>query len=134
MSPSLENRHPTLHALLWRPPGRGPFPAILLNHGSGRTQEELQRLGPYETQAEALDLRAVVLFSAAGYSWDRSAELRARLLAAAARVQAPVFLIHAENDYSVNPGKSLNARLAQLGKSHFLNVFAFLDEQMTRAH
>jgi len=25
----------TLHALLWRPPGRGPFPAILLNHGSG---------------------------------------------------------------------------------------------------
>lgn len=25
----------TLLALLWRPPGRGPFPAILLNHGSG---------------------------------------------------------------------------------------------------
>ena len=24
----------TLHALLWRPLGRGPFPAILLNHGS----------------------------------------------------------------------------------------------------
>ena len=27
----------TLHAMLWRPQGRGPFPAVLLNHGSGRT-------------------------------------------------------------------------------------------------
>jgi hypothetical protein len=26
----------TLHAMLWRPQGRGPFPGILLNHGSGR--------------------------------------------------------------------------------------------------
>jgi len=43
-----------LHALLWRPPGRGPFPAILFNHGSGRTPEELQRRGPYETEAQAL--------------------------------------------------------------------------------
>ena len=43
-----------LHALLWRPKGRGPFPAVLLTHGSGRTREELQRLGPYEQQAETL--------------------------------------------------------------------------------
>ena len=44
----------TLHAWLWRPPGRGPFPAVLLNHGSGRTREELERLGPYEGQAGTL--------------------------------------------------------------------------------
>src|SRR5947209_14930769 len=44
----------TVHALLWHPKGRGPFPAILCNHGSGRTREELQRLGPYEGQAETL--------------------------------------------------------------------------------
>src|SRR5262245_30909331 len=25
----------TLRALVWRPPGRGPFPAVLFNHGSG---------------------------------------------------------------------------------------------------
>jgi dienelactone hydrolase len=43
-----------LHALLWRPQGRGPFPAALLNHGSGRTREELKQLGPYERQADAL--------------------------------------------------------------------------------
>lgn len=28
-----------LHALLWRPDGRGPFPAVLFNHGSGNTVE-----------------------------------------------------------------------------------------------
>jgi len=44
----------TLHALLWRPQGRGPFLAILLNHGSGRTREELERLGPNEGQAKIL--------------------------------------------------------------------------------
>jgi dienelactone hydrolase len=212
----------TLRALLWRPSGRGPFPAILLNHGSGRTQEQLNRLGPYENQAEILgpvfarhgyvflfpfrrgvgmsadqgesaielmdrefaargqdarnalqlqllehrelddatealnylrhrpevdanriavvahsfggsltilqaakerDLRAVVIFSGAGYSWDRSAELRARLLAAAAEIHAPCFFIHAANDYSVNPGTALDARLAELGKPHRLKIY-----------
>jgi len=212
----------TLHALLWRPQGRGPFPAILLNHGSGRTREELERLGPYEGQAEILgpvfarhgyvflfpfrqgvglsadqgrsaidlmnsefaahgqdarnalqlrllenrelsdaaaglaflrglrevdarkvaivahsfggsltilqaerepDLRAVIIFSGAGYSWDRSPELRARLLTAAAHIRAPVFFIHAANDYSVTPGKALDSRLEQLGKPHRLKIY-----------
>jgi dienelactone hydrolase len=35
-----------LHAMIWRPQGSGPFPAILLNHGSGRSREQLERLGP----------------------------------------------------------------------------------------
>jgi carboxymethylenebutenolidase len=247
----------TLHALLWRPQGRGPFPAILLNHGSGRTPEELKLLGPYEQQADILgpvfarhgyvflflfrrgvglsadqginavdmmnsefsahgqearnklqlqllehremgdaltglaflrarpdvdprnvavvghsfggsltllmaerepNLRAVVIFSGVGYSWDRSPELRARLLAAVAHIGMPVFFIHAANDYSVAPGKTLDARLRQLGKPHLLkiyppigrtaddghafpvlgvhiwepDVFAFLDEHMRR--
>jgi carboxymethylenebutenolidase len=212
----------TLHALLWRPQGQGPSPAILLNHGSGRTREELDRLGPYEGQAETLgpvfarhgyiflflfrpgvglsadqgasaidlmnrefaahgqearnalqlqllenrelkaaaaglaflrersdvdarkiaivahsfggsltilqaekepDLRALVIFSGAGYSWDRSPELRTRLLAAVAHVRAPVFFVHAANDYSLNPGKALDTRLAQLGKPHRLKIY-----------
>ena len=246
-----------LHALLWRPHGHGSFPAILLNHGSGRTREQLEKLGPYEGQAEILgpvfarhgyvflflfregvglsteqgtsaidlmnselaargqdarnalqlrllenrelsdataglgflrglpevdghrvavvghsfggsltllqaerepNLRALVIFSGAGYSWDRSPELRARLLAAATHIHAPVFFIHAANDYSTNLGKALDARLEQLGKPHRLkiyppightpddghnfpllglsiwepDVFAFLDEQMAR--
>jgi len=44
----------TLRALLCHPPDKGPFPAILLNHGSGRSREELERLGPYEQQANIL--------------------------------------------------------------------------------
>jgi len=253
----IPNGSVTLRALLWRPQGRGPFPAVLLNHGSGRSREELERLGPYEWQADVLgpvfarhgyvflylfrrgvglsadqgdnavvlmnrefaahgqearnalqlrllettemsdalsgltflralpgvdardvavighsfggsltllmaerepDLRAVVIFSGAGYSWDRSPELRARHLAAVAHTAAPIFFIHAENDYSLASGKALDARLQQLGKPHRLkiyppightvddghaflylgvniwepDVFAFLDEHMRR--
>ena len=253
----VHNESAILHALLWYPQGRGPFPAVLLNHGSGRTREELERLGPYERQADALgpvfarhgyvflylfrrgvglsadqganavdlmnsefaahgqearnalqlrllengelsaalsglaflralpkvdardvavighsfggsltlllaerepNLRAVVVFSGAGYSWDRSAQLRARLLEAGARIAAPVLFIHAANDYSLAAGKALDARFEQLGKPHRLqiyppvghtaeeghgflylgvsswepNVFAFLDEHMRR--
>ena len=29
----------TLHGLLWRPPGAGPFPAVLFNHGSGPSSD-----------------------------------------------------------------------------------------------
>jgi dienelactone hydrolase len=253
----IHNGSATLHAMLWRPQGRGPFPGILLNHGSGRTREDLERLGPYERNAEKLgpvfarhgyvflylfrrgvglstdqganavdlmngesaahgqearnalqmqllenremddalsglkflralpyvdardvaavghsfggsltvllaerepSLRAVVVFSGAGYSFDRSPELRARLLAAVDRIAAPVFFIHAENDYSLSSGKVLDARREQIGKPHRLkiyppightvddghdflhlgmniwepDVFAFLDENMRR--
>jgi dienelactone hydrolase len=50
----VHNGSVTLHAMLWHPQGRGPFPAILLNHGSGRSREELERLGPYEQNAQKL--------------------------------------------------------------------------------
>ena len=104
------------------------------------------------------NLRAVVVFSAAGYSWDRSPELRARLRNAVTQIGAPVFFIHAANDYSVAAAKALDARRQELGKPHRLkiyppigqtpdewhsflylgvsiwepDVFAFLDEHMRR--
>jgi len=211
-----------LRALLWRPDGAGPFPAVLLNHGSGRTRKELERLGPYEKQAEAIgpvfarhgyvlmylfrrgvgpsadqgvssvdlmdrataergdtarnalqlqllenreaidvraalgflrarsdvdrgnvalvgdsfgssltllvaehepELRAVVVFATAGDSWDRSPELRAHLLAAVARLTAPVFFIHAANDYTTSSGETLAARLNELGRPHRVKVY-----------
>jgi len=223
----------TLHALLYRPLGSGRFPAILLNHGSGRTAEELKRLGPYEANAERLgplfaghgyvllylfrrgvgpstdqganavellnaetrahgldgrnalrlellqgremadalaalkvlrslpgvnpgnvglvgdsfggsltvlmaerepDLRAVVLFSTAGYSFDRSPELRQRLLAALSHVVAPLFLIHAGNDYTLSSGKVLDLKLEQLGKPHRLKIYPPIGHTADEGH
>jgi carboxymethylenebutenolidase len=68
-------------------------------------------------------LRAAVVFAAAGYSWERSPPLRARLLAAVGRIKAPVFLIHAANDYSVEPGTLLGAEMARLGKPHRTKIY-----------
>ena len=222
-----------LHAMLWRPQGHGPFPGILLNHGSGRSGEELQRLGRYERNAEELGplfashgyvflylfrrgvgpsadqgasaadlmnrefatrgpqtrnalqlqllenreiadaraalaflrarpyvdagdvalvghsfggsltvlmaerepkLRAVVVFSAAGYSFDRSSELRARLLAAVDQIAAPVFFIHAENDYSLSSGKVLDARRELMGKPHRLKIYPPIGNTVDDGH
>jgi carboxymethylenebutenolidase len=223
----------TLHAMLWRPQGRGPFPSILLNHGSGRTREDLERLGPYEQNAERLgavfarhgyvflylfrrgvglstdqganavdlmnsesathgqearntlqmqllenremddalsglkflralpfvdpkdvavvghsfggsltvllaerepNLRAVVVFSGSGYSFDRSPELRTRLLTAIDHIAAPVFFIHAENDYSLSSGKVLDARREQIGKPHRLKIYPPIGHTVDDGH
>jgi dienelactone hydrolase len=229
----VHNGSATLHAMLWRPQGRAPFPAILLNHGSGRSREQLQRLGPYERNAEKLgpvfarhgyvflylfrrgvglsadqganavdlmngesaahgqqarnalqlqllenremadaesalqylralpyvdardvavighsfggsltvllaerepNLRAVVVFSAAGYSFDRSPELRSRLLAAMDHIAAPVFFIHAENDYSLSSGKVLDARRELIGKPHRLKIYPPIGDTVDEGH
>jgi dienelactone hydrolase len=249
-----------LRALLWRPRGRGPFPAVLFNHGSGHAtgtasrrrdqrnrEQQAGALGPVfarhgyvflflfrrgaglsagqgtysgdlldrelaangeegrnQIQVQLLEtdelsdalaglaflralpevdprrvavaghsfggsltllvaerdtmLRAVVDFAGAAYSWGRSPQLRARLLAAVRRIAAPVFVIHAANDYSVAPAEVLAAEMARLGKPHRVkiyppfgrtadeghsfvylsvatwepDVFAFLDESMRR--
>jgi dienelactone hydrolase len=223
----------TLHAMVWRPHGSGPFPAILLNHGSGRSPEQLEHLGPYERNAETLgpvfsrhgyvflylfrhgvgtssdqganafdlmnkefaehgpdarntlqlrllenrdmddalsglkflralpyvdarnialvghsfggsltvllaerepNLRAVVVFSGAGYSFDRSPALQARLLTAIDRIAAPVFFIHAENDYSLSSGKVLDARREQIGKPHRLKIYPPIGKTVDDGH
>lgn len=229
----IRNGPVTLRALIFRPPGRGPFPGILLNHGSARTADELKRLGPYERNAEKLgpvfarhgyvflylfrrgvglsaregvnsaelmnresaahgqearnalqlrlledremsdalsalkflrtlpyvdardvglighsfggsltllmaerepDLRVVVIFSAAGYSFDRSPKLRERLLAAVAHIPAPVFFIHAENDFSLSSGRVLDARRAQLGQPHRLRIYPPIGNTVEDGH
>lgn len=230
---SVPNGTVTLRALLWRPQGRGPFPAVLFNHGSGRTPADLERLGPYERQAEALGpvfahhgyvflyvfrrgvglsadqgansvdlmnrelaehgqdarnalqlqlletrelsdavaalaflralpdvdahdvaitgdsfggsltllvaerepaLRAAVVFACAGYSWDRSPELRARLLVAIGRAAVPFFFIHAANDYTVASGEALDARLRDLGKPHVLKIYPPVGQTAEEGH
>ena len=52
-----------------------------------------------------------------------SPQLRTGLLTAVAHIWAPLFFIHAANDYSVAPGETLAARLQQLRKPHRLKIY-----------
>ena len=68
-------------------------------------------------------LRAAVAFAAAANSWERSSELRQRLLTAVNKATAPIMLIHAANDYSTAPGYALASELDRLHKPHLLKVY-----------
>jgi carboxymethylenebutenolidase len=207
----------TLRAQLWRPPGSGPFPAVLFNHGSytsgdpvspgdpenigsvfarhnyvflwlhrqgtglskdrgtsdgdqmmrafrtggdeARNRLQLQLL-EHEAMNEATaalarlrtqpgvagtrialvghsfggslsllmaerdhDLRGAVIFGGGAGSWMRSSLLRERLRAAVGKVSAPVMFVHAENDYSTEPGRVLSAEMQRLGTPHLLKMY-----------
>jgi dienelactone hydrolase len=60
-------------------------------------------------QAES-DLRAIVDFAGAANSCAHSPALRERLIAAADRLSAPVFFIHAANDFSTAPANCSRPR------------------------
>jgi dienelactone hydrolase len=79
-------------------------------------------------------LRAAVVFAAAGYSWDNSPELRARLLEALHRTAVPIFFLHAANDYSTNPGKVMDAELERLGKPHRLQIYPAVGTTADEGH
>jgi dienelactone hydrolase len=68
-------------------------------------------------------IRAAVVFSGAALSWNRSPQLRTRLLDAVRRMNAPVFLIHAANDYSTESGKALAREMQARGKPHRLRIY-----------
>jgi len=211
-----------LKAFLWKPAGRGPFPAILFNHGSGGADpahtaglpitEAAEKLAPlfvkhgyaflylcrrgqglsanegpfmqdvlqreeaakgkearqhlqflllttdhlddataglsFMKSLPAVDarriavaghsfggqltllategdatVRAVVTFAAAAGSWERSLELRERLLTAIRKTTSPIMLIHAANDYDTTAGRALAAELERLHKPHLLKIY-----------
>jgi dipeptidyl aminopeptidase/acylaminoacyl peptidase len=68
-------------------------------------------------------LRVAVAFAAAANSWERSSELRERLLTAVNKATAPIMLIHAANDYSTAPRYALASELERLHKLHLLKVY-----------
>ena len=79
-------------------------------------------------------LRAIVIFSGAGYSFDRSPELRSRLTTAIDNVAAPVFFVHADNDYSLSSGKVLDARREAIGKAHRLKIYPPIGNTVDEGH
>jgi dienelactone hydrolase len=79
-------------------------------------------------------IAAVVDFSGGAYSWGISPQLRARLLDAVGRVRAPVFFIHAANDYSVAPANTLGAEMARLGKPHRVKIYPPVGRTVEEGH
>ena len=68
-------------------------------------------------------VRAAVTFAAAAGSWDRSPELRERLMAAIHNTKAAIMLTHAENDFGTTAGSALAAELERLHKTYVLKIY-----------
>jgi len=66
---------------------------------------------------------AGVSFAGAATSWERSAELRDRLLIAVRQARAAMMFVHAENDYSTMAGRALAEELERLHKPHSLKIY-----------
>jgi carboxymethylenebutenolidase len=79
-------------------------------------------------------VRAVVTFGAAAHSWGESEETRANMLDAISRIGAPILILHAANDYSVAPGRAMDAELAGLSKPHLLKIYPTVGESATDGH
>jgi len=79
-------------------------------------------------------VRAAVTFAAAANSWERSAELRDRLLAAADKATAPIMLIQAANDYSTAPGYALADELERQHKPHLLKIYPSIGRTSEDGH
>jgi carboxymethylenebutenolidase len=68
-------------------------------------------------------IRAAVTVSAAAGSWQRSSELRERLLSAVDKSTAPIMLIQAANDYSTAPSYALAHEMERLRKPYVLKIY-----------
>lgn len=67
--------------------------------------------------------RAVINFAAAAMTWERAPALQVALLDAVRRTTTPLFLIQAQNDFSLAPAYVLGAELARLGKPHETRIY-----------
>src|SRR5882724_2388679 len=79
-------------------------------------------------------VRAAVTVSAAAGSWERSPELRKRLLTAVDKSIAPIMLIPAANDYSTAPGYALASELERLHKPHLLKIYPTVGKTSEDGH
>lgn len=68
-------------------------------------------------------VRAAVAFAAAANSWDRSPELRDRLITAVRKTNAAVMLVQATNDYSTSSSLALGDELQRLHKPHLVKIY-----------
>jgi dienelactone hydrolase len=74
------------------------------------------------TAEKGLGLHAFVPFAPAAMSWANT-ELRKRLLEATRDAQAPLFLIQAQNDYSLGPSEVLGAMIERKGPPNQARIY-----------
>ena len=67
--------------------------------------------------------RCAIDFAGAAMNWDRTPRLRETMIAAAQRVTMPLFLIQAENDYSIRPTREIAAALAGNGRIVWSKIY-----------
>jgi carboxymethylenebutenolidase len=79
-------------------------------------------------------LKAVIVFSPSGYSWNFSPSLRSKLISAVKNTGSHIMIIHAQNDYSTNPGYSLDSVLNQLHKKHILEIYPAFGNSANEGH
>ena len=79
-------------------------------------------------------LKAVIVFSGAGYIWNLSPSLRTRLISAVKNIDAPIMFIHAQNDYSTTPGYAMDSVLNRLNKQHKLKIYPKFGNSANQAH
>jgi carboxymethylenebutenolidase len=77
---------------------------------------------------------AAVTFAAAAGLWERSPELRERLLTAVDKATAPIMLIQAANDYSTAPSYALADELERRHKRHLLKIYPLVGKTSDDGH
>jgi dienelactone hydrolase len=65
--------------------------------------------------SKSADFRCAIDFAGAAMNWERTPALRALMKNAARKLSQPIFLIQAENDYSVAPTQELSVLLKETG-------------------
>lgn len=79
-------------------------------------------------------LNAAIIFGEGGYSWNRSPQLRARIIMATKKINVPLMIIHAQNDYSTTPGYALDSVMNKLNKPHLLKIYPKFGETLSQGH
>jgi dienelactone hydrolase len=71
---------------------------------------------------KGMGVRCFISFAPAAMSWKMTV-LRERMLQAIARAKAPIFLLQAENDYSLGPSEVLGAAIKKKGPPNQAKVY-----------
>jgi carboxymethylenebutenolidase len=70
-----------------------------------------------------LGVRALIPFAPGAMSWDRNPDLSVRLRRAVDQAKVPVFLLQAENDYSIEPSRVLTKEANKRGKDFRSHIY-----------